>query len=180
MRVHGAVELPAAFTLVASMNPCPCGFHGDPSGRCSCAPSTVERYRGRLSGPLLDRFDLAIDVPPVDIAELAGAARGESSAAVRLRVAAARARQRNRIGPAGPPSNARMGPDDLDRHAAPDPAGRRLLVAAADRLGLTARGFDRVRRVARTIADLAGAERIEPSHVAEAVQYRRTGVRPVR
>ena len=179
-RVHGAVELPAEFTLVASMNPCPCGFHGDPAGRCSCRPSAVERYCGRLSGPLLDRFDLVIEVPPVDIVALGLAARGETSAVVRRRVELARVRQRDRLGPHGPPSNARMGPLDLDRHATPVSEARRLLEAAAVRLGLTARGFDRVRRVSRTIADLAGAERVEARHVAEALQYRRPGARSLR
>jgi magnesium chelatase family protein len=171
-RVHGTVELPAEFTLVASMNPCPCGFHGGPHGRCSCSPSTIARYRTRISGPLLDRFDLVIPVPPVEPAALGSRERGEPSAAVRTRVVRARERQRARVGGAGPSCNARMDREALDRYAALEPQALGLLVSAADRLGLTGRGFDRVRRTARTIADLDGAGEIGPVHVAEALQYR--------
>jgi magnesium chelatase family protein len=172
VRVHGAATFPARFTLVASMNPCPCGYYGSPDGRCSCSPQQVRRYGSKLSGPLLDRFDLVVEVPPVDLKSLAQASAGESSEAVRKRVVAARRRQRARFGPRGPSCNTRMESADLERHAAIDQSGRRLLLAACDRLGLSARGFDRVRRVARTLADVDGAGSIAACHVAEALQYR--------
>jgi magnesium chelatase family protein len=172
VRLHAAATLPASFTLVASMNPCPCGHHGQPDGRCGCSPMQIQRYRSKLSGPLLDRFDLVVDVPPVDPEALARMEPGEASASVRRRVVDARRRQRQRFGERGPSCNARMGPRDLARHAVIDRKGRRMLLAACDRLGLSARGFDRVRRVARTLADLDGNAAIEPQHVAEALQYR--------
>jgi len=172
VRLHQAATFPAAFTLVASMNPCPCGYHGSPDGRCNCTPLQIQRYRARLSGPLLDRFDLRIDVPAVDPKSLAAKARGECSRDVRRRVVAARNRQRERFAPSGPTCNAAMEPRELDRFAALEGRARRLLVGACDRLGLSARGFDRVRRVARTLADLEGETSIGVSHVAEALQYR--------
>jgi magnesium chelatase family protein len=172
VRVHGAVTFPAAFSLVASMNPCPCGHHGSRDGRCGCTPHEIRRYRGRLSGPLLDRFDLVVDVPPLDLAWLGRSGPGEASGPVRVRVVEARARQRDRFGPGGPTCNARMGPRDLDRFAALGSEGHRLLLAAGTRLGLSARGFDRVRRVSRTLADLEGAPSLRSEHVAEALQCR--------
>jgi magnesium chelatase family protein len=173
VRLHARAVFPARFMLVASMNPCPCGWLGDPRARCRCTPNEVRRYQAKLSGPLLDRFDLAIEVPAVDPADLSAAAAGEGTAEVRQRVRAARLTQRERFGPAGPASNARMGRAELDRHAALCDSPKRLLIAACTRLGLTARGYDRVRRVARTLADLDTCERIADRHVAEAVQYRR-------
>jgi len=175
VRVHGSVRFPARFALVASMNPCPCGYHGDPEGRCGCTPRQIARYRDRVSGPLLDRFDLFVEVPPVDPRALAAAPAGEASSTVRARVVAARARQRHRLGHGAPPCNAMMGPRELARHARVDGEARRLLAAAGRRLGLSARGWDRVRRVARTIADLDGAPSIGARHVAEAVEHRRPG-----
>jgi magnesium chelatase family protein len=172
VRVHARAVFPARFTLAASMNPCPCGWYGDPRGRCRCTPNEVRRYRSKLSGPLLDRFDLAVEVPAVDPADLAATAPGECSEQVRGRVVAARDRQRRRFGSAGPPCNARMSRSDLERHAALDGNARRLLVEACRRIGLTARGYDRVRRTARTIADLEGSATIREGHLAEAVQYR--------
>jgi magnesium chelatase family protein len=176
VRVHGAATFPARFSLVASMNPCPCGHHGDPDGRCGCTPSEIRRYRSRLSGPLLDRFDLVADVPPVDLSALGRVRPGESSEAVRARVVEARARQRRRLGSCGASCNAQMAPAELNRHASVGAGGRRLLLAAGSRLGLSARGFDRVRRVACTLADLDGSERPGTRHVAEALQYRRSEV----
>jgi len=172
VRVHGSATFLADFCLVASMNPCPCGYYGDPGGRCGCSAAEVRRYRARLSGPLLDRFDLVVDVPPVELAALGERSTAESSRAVRARVARARERQRERFAPHGPPRNARMRPADLLSFARLDEQGRRLLLAAGDRMGLSARAFDRVRRVARTIADLEAEPEIRGRHVAEALQYR--------
>jgi magnesium chelatase family protein len=173
VRLHARAVFPARFMLVASMNPCPCGWHGDPRARCRCTPPEVRRYQGKLSGPLLDRFDLSVEVPAVDPDDLAGTTAGEASSLVRERVHAARERQRLRFPSGGASCNARMGRAELERHAALTRGPKKLLVAACRRLGLTARGYDRVRRVARTLADLEACETILEGHVAEAVQYRR-------
>jgi magnesium chelatase family protein len=172
VRVASTATFPADFMLVASTNPCPCGYYGDGNGRCSCGPGQVARYRAKLSGPLLDRFDLFADLPALDLEALSGAAPGEGSAPVRERVREARQVQQRRFGPSGPACNARMEPADLERHADVEGRCKGLLVAAARRLDLSARGYDRVRRVARTLADLTGSARIAPEHVAEALQYR--------
>jgi magnesium chelatase family protein len=164
-RRAGAVRFPCAVQLVAATNPCPCGFDGDRLVACRCTPRAVDRYRRRLSGPLLDRFDLQVPVGRLQPDELTAAA-GEESAAVRGRVVEARARQAERGG-----LNRELGRSDLD--AQPwQPGAAELLRSAIDRLTLTARGWDRVRRVARTVADLAAAECIEEIHVAEALAYR--------
>ena len=176
VRVHARVVFPARFMLVASMNPCPCGWLGDPRARCRCTPNEVRRYQAKLSGPLLDRFDLSVEVPAVDPGELSGTVAGEPSERVKDRVQAARSRQRARFGPGGPSSNARMGRADLERHAGLSDGPKRMLVEACKRLALTARGYDRVRRVARTLADLESVDLILDRHVAEAVQYRRVAV----
>jgi magnesium chelatase family protein len=174
-RVHGTVTFPTRFMLVGSMNGCPCGFYGSPGGRCGCTPSQIRRYRSKLSGPLLDRFDLVVEVPPVDLAALARASAGEPSRDVRDRVVAARARQRARFGTTGPSCNARMGSRELEAHAALGPGPTKLLERALAALQLSARGYDRIRRVASTLADLDGVEILQERHVAEAVQYRRAG-----
>lgn len=167
-RARQALRLPARFMLVAAMNPCPCGFLGHPADRCRCEPGHVERYRGRVSGPLLDRIDLRIEVPPLGVHALTGGrGREEGSRDVRLRVARARLRQRERGC-----SNAELGPRAVQQWCRPDPAGARLLGEAVDRLGLSARGYHRILRVARTVADLDGEEWVRLPHVAEAVRYR--------
>jgi magnesium chelatase family protein len=171
-RAMRTVVFPARFMLVAAMNPCPCGFHGDPVRECRCTPQQVARYRDRLSGPLRDRLDLVVHVGAVAIGDLTGAPEAERSSCIRARVARARARQADRDG--GPRLNAHLDGRALRRHAAIDPPSRRLLDEASRRLALSARGLDRVLKVSRTIADLAPADRVSSEHVAEALQYRFT------
>lgn len=151
---------------------CPCGFAGDPNRECRCTPQQAARYRSRLSGPLRDRLDVIVDVPAVPADVLGAAAPGEASAAVRARVVGARDRQRGRYDGEGLRTNAELTPALMARHCRLDRAGVRLLSAAVQRLALSGRGYDRVRKVARTIADLAGAEEIAADHVAEALQFR--------
>jgi magnesium chelatase family protein len=172
-RGTGALVFPAAFQLVAAMNPCPCGYLGDPADTCRCTPPILDRYRARVSGPLLDRIDLHVEVPRVPVAALAEEAPAEEpSTAVRARVEAARARQRQRLGPRPIPVNAHIPGREVRRLCRIGPTGRRLLEVASERLGLSARAYTRILRVARTIADLAGEEEITTSHLAEAIQYR--------
>ncbi len=169
-RAARQAEFPAAFQLVAAMNPCPCGYAGDPSGRCACTPEQVRRYRARVSGPLLDRIDLQIAVPRVPLVELGETAvGGESSAVVRGRVVAARDRQLQRAGKA----NAQLSNREVARDCALATSDRALLERALDKLGLSARAYHRVLRVARSIADLDDAERVATAHLTEAIQYRR-------
>ena len=162
-------EFPARFQLIAAMNPCPCGYLGDPRGKCRCTPDQVARYRSKLSGPLLDRIDLQIEVPALPPEALQGIPDGEPSSAVRARVVLARERQMARQGK----TNARLDSREIDRHCQPDDAGAALLRQAMTRLNLSPRAYHRVLRVARTIADLAGAATPGTSHIAEAIQYRR-------
>lgn len=169
-RAARQAEYPARFQLVAAMNPCPCGHLGDPRHACHCTSEQVARYRGRISGPLLDRIDLQIEVPALPAAALTEPAPpGECSAAVRTRVSRARERQHRRQGCA----NAQLQGAALDQHAALDDNGRSLLRQAMERLGLSARGYHRVLRVARTIADLDGSDAIAVPHLTEAIGYRR-------
>lgn len=183
-RARASLHFPARFTLVAAMNPCPCGHLGDERHPCRCPLPAVERYRARVSGPLLDRIDLHVEVPALRLGDLRGET-AEPSAAVAARVAAARERQRARFPPDSPtPTNAALDARGLRRHAPVDEAGRRLLEAAFERLGLSARALTRITRVARTVADLEGSEQISAAHLAEAIQYRsldrRTAVLPGR
>ncbi|MEI7611502.1 MAG: YifB family Mg chelatase-like AAA ATPase [Betaproteobacteria bacterium] len=168
-RAARQAEFPAQFQLVAAMNPCPCGFHGSPSGQCRCTPDQIARYRNKLSGPLLDRIDLQIEVPALPADDLQKSADGESSASVRQRVTQARERQYARQNKA----NAHLSPKEVDRHCQPEPEGAALLKYTIPRLGLSARAYHRVLRVARSIADLHDCQTITAPHIAEAVQYRR-------
>lgn len=172
-RARYALEYPAGFMLVASMNPCPCGFYNHPDKECVCPPGAVQRYLSRISGPLLDRIDLHVEVVPVAFEKLSGAAPAESSAQIRERVVAARDLQARRFEKeVYIHCNAQMGSRLLRQHAQPDAAGGRLLRAAMQRLGLSARAYDRILKVARTIADLEAAPSVQAVHVAEAIQYR--------
>jgi magnesium chelatase family protein len=155
--------------------PCPCGYLGHYTGRCRCTPDQILRYRGRISGPLLDRIDIQIEVPAVPPEALARSAEGETSSVIRARVTTARERQLARQDR----TNARLAPSQVDAHCTPSAEGAALLGKAIAKLGLSARGYHRILKVARTIADLAGAERVVASHIAEAVQYR-TLDRPLR
>lgn len=167
-RAAHRAEFPARFQLIAAMNPCPCGYLGHPSARCRCTPDQIARYRGRLSGPLLDRIDLTVVVPPLSEHELR-AGPGEASAEVRQRVCAARALQQQRQGK----PNQRLEAADIDRHCPLDDAACTLLAQAMNRLRLSARAYHRCLKVARTIADLNGREVIAANEIAEAVQFRR-------
>jgi magnesium chelatase family protein len=171
-RAVGAVTFPADLMLIAAMNPCPCGYLGDPQRTCSCTIQQVQRYRSRVSGPLLDRIDIQVEVRAVPFRDLAGRGAEESSASLRARVDHARQRQLARF--AGRPlfCNAQMAARDLATYCAVEPAAERLLQQAMERLALSARAYTRILKVARTIADLADSAPIAAAHVAEAVQYR--------
>jgi len=168
-RAARQAEFPARFQLIAAMNPCGCGYLGHYNGRCRCTPDQIARYRSKISGPLLDRIDIQIGVPVVPPEELQRAAQGESSAAVRARVVEAHERSLQRQGKA----NAELTTREIEKHCSPDDSGAMLLRQAIGRLMLSARGYHRILKIARTIADLAAQERVASAHVAEAIQYRR-------
>ena len=172
-RARCSVEYPASFMLVASMNPCPCGYYNHPTKACVCSPGQVQKYLNRISGPLLDRIDLHIEVTPVDFEKMSDQRPGESSATIRARVIRARQRQEARYADVpGVHCNAQMTPRLLGLYARPDDKGLALLKNAMNRLNLSARAYDRILKVARTIADLDDSEQILPQHLAEAIGYR--------
>jgi len=171
-RAQGSLTFPANFMLIAAMNPCPCGYFGDPVRECTCSLTMVSRYQKRISGPLLDRIDIHIEVPRVEYDKLTDDRLGEKSEDIRDRVEKAREVQRQRFEGTALLCNADMGPAEVREYCQVDEAGRSLLKAAMQQLAMSARAFHRVLKLARTIADLAGSERIETSHLAEAIQYR--------
>ena len=171
-RSAGKVTLPCGFMLVAAMNPCPCGYLGDAGHECRCSPSQIQRYRARVSGPLLDRIDIHIEAPAVSISDLRNAAPGEPSSAMAARVQTARDRQLARFKGTPVTSNARMTHAQIRQHIPLDSTLGDLLQQAMEQLSLSARAYDRILKVARTIADLAGSERVEAPHLLEAIQYR--------
>jgi len=172
-RAHSAVRFPADFMLVAAMNPCPCGYFTDPRKPCKCSAPQIDRYLARISGPLLERIDIHVEVPAVPIAALRAMQPGTDSATLRQQVQRVHEMQRERFGRDSTKTNGRMSSRDLRKHCQIDADGERILRQAVSELGLSARAHDKVLRVARTIADLAGDERISATHVGEAIQYRR-------
>lgn len=171
-RASGSMTYPCHFMLICAMNPCRCGWYGHPSGRCRCSEKSVHDYQSKISGPLLDRIDIMVEVPALSFEELERRPNGESSAVIKARVDAARRVQRTRYAEMGFDANARMTPPAMNRFCELDEAGSSIMRAAHDAMGLTGRSYDRVLRVARTIADLDGSETILPQHLAEAIQYR--------
>jgi magnesium chelatase family protein len=171
-RSAGSLTYPANYTLVAAMNPCPCGFFSDPEKECTCSTTMVSRYQKRISGPLMDRIDIHVEVPRVEFEKLTDQRAGETSAVIRERVERAREIQRQRFAGTKLQTNVDMGPGEIVQFCPVDEASRSLLKAAMAQLHLSPRAYHRILKLARTIADLAGVEQIQPPHIAEAIQYR--------
>ena len=172
-RARHSVEYPASFMLIAAMNPCPCGYYNHPEQECSCAPGMVQKYLNRISGPLLDRIDLHVEVTPVPFRELSSATNSEKSSVIRERVVLARDIQDNRYqGHDNIHCNAQMNTKLLKQHCQITSEGQTILRTAMEKLGLSARAYDRILKVSRTIADLDNSEKIETHHLAEAIQFR--------
>lgn len=171
-RAVTSITYPASFMLMAAMNPCPCGYYGDPKKECSCTPIQIHRYRTKVSGPLLDRIDIHVEVPPVKYKELSDDAGGETSAQIQERVNRARQIQKERFKGTGIYSNSQMPPAQVRKQSKPDAQGLKLLETAIDKLGLSARAYDRILKVSRTIADLDESETVLSQHISEAIQYR--------
>jgi magnesium chelatase family protein len=170
-RAAGRVTYPSSFMMVCAMNPCKCGWYGDPSDRCRCSQREVDAYRNRISGPMLDRIDIVVEVPSVSFEDLRSRKEAEPSAQVQKRVNAARKVQNERFGSSGM-CNARMGPEEMRKYCDLSEESAQLMKDAFEAMGLTARSYDRILKVARTVADLDGCATIEPQHIAEAIQYR--------
>ena len=171
-RATTSITYPATLMLVTAMNPCPCGYYGDPKKECNCSPMHIQRYRSKVSGPLLDRIDIHVEVPPVKYKELSSETGGENSFSIRKRVNSARDIQKNRFSKLSIYSNAQMTPRYVRKFSKPDEKGLKLLETAIDKLGLSARAYDRILKVSRTIADLEQSENVLSNHISEAIQYR--------
>jgi len=171
-RAITSITYPATFMLMAAMNPCPCGYYGDPKKECSCTPIQIHKYRTKVSGPLLDRIDIHVEVPPVKYKELADDSGGETSSQVKKRVNRARDIQKERFKGTGIYSNSQMPPAQVRKQSRPDSEGLKLLETAINKLGLSARAYDRILKVSRTIADLDESETVLSHHISEAIQYR--------
>ena len=174
-RVSGTVRYPCKFILICAMNPCKCGWNSHPTHPCVCSESQIKSYLGKVSGPLLDRIDMTVYVPPLDFDELSGKPSGEGSASIRKRVTEARSLAKERYSEFGIESNAHLPSNLIERFCKPDSSGIALLKSACDKLGLTARSYDRVLKLARTISDIEKSPHIKPYHIAEALQYRTAG-----
>ena len=171
-RTGGRLTFPSSFMLVAAMNPCKCGFYGSTTKKCTCKPTDIKNYLSKISGPLLDRIDIQVEVPALSFDELSVKREAERSSAIRERVVAARERAKERLLPDGISCNAAMGSSEIKKHCAIDDAAKSLLKAAFDSMGMSGRGYDRILRVARTIADLDSSDSITARHVAEAIRLR--------
>jgi magnesium chelatase family protein len=171
-RVAGTLTYPCSFTLIGAMNPCPCGFFGHPTKRCTCTPNAVSKYLGKISGPMLDRLDIHVEVPPVKYEELGGEGSEETSAQIKKRVDRARAIQNKRYENENITCNARLTPALLKKYCVMTAEAESALKAAFESMGLSGRAYDRLLKVSRTLADLEGAEKIDFSHIAQAIQFR--------